>query len=126
MRAADLQAAGSVTQTMLKFRACTRLPSPALPGTQPLVAGGSDTLPLLQLSRLSVQLSEPVQADAWLAVARTYDLVAVQPKSERAMQQVCPAPHTVAATCYNLSNSACVAACAMTMADVPHTEQLEH
>jgi ribonuclease P/MRP protein subunit RPP1 len=44
----------------------------------------------LQLTRLTVSTSEALQPQAaWSQVAATYDLVAVQPKSERAMQQAC-------------------------------------
>ncbi|GAX73183.1 hypothetical protein CEUSTIGMA_g636.t1 [Chlamydomonas eustigma] len=45
--------------------------------------------PFQQFTRLTVSTSEPFQPQSWLEVIRSYDIAAVRPFSERALQQAC-------------------------------------
>ncbi len=83
---AAVEATSSALPALLRLHdACPRLQSrSALQGR----ATTSSDLGIQQLTRITVSHSEPIQPQSWLEVVRTYDIVAVQPKSERAMHQV--------------------------------------
>ena len=62
-----------------------------------LLRGSSHSHQLIQLSRLTIAFEEPAAAAQLLsapadAIAASHDILAVQPLSERALQQVCSRP----------------------------------
>jgi hypothetical protein len=81
---------------MASFKQLNPLAQPAPPLKSP--ADCSSSAPILQLTRLNYQASDAVQAQALVGtphVTATYDLVSIEPSSERVLQQV-----SAPASCY--------------------------